>query len=134
MMIDGVEFSRAYLRGEGVVWVPVEWLMRNAYHSCDFGEDFTIAEMVKDKARDTGFGHLVESIMKNGFLEDGPIGFDATDNYITEGHHRFTAAILLCLSEVPVSMWGSNIMSKTDPYSTLVCAHENEDDEYPIEV
>lgn len=106
-VIDGVEFSDDYEANDEIVWVTTEWLMRNATHSCDFSNNFTLGRMIQIKARDTGFGNLVDSILERGFMEQGAIGFDR--GYITEGHHRFTAAILLCLPMVPIKKCGGYV-------------------------
>lgn len=110
--------------------VPLLWLMRNITHSCD-GFDLDTFEGWQDmflaKCSDTGFGHLVESIMERGFLPGGAIGFD--DGEITEGHHRLCAAILLCLDTVWISCWGKDIFIA--PGDKLARAHWS-DDAHPI--
>lgn len=79
--------------------------------------------LIRVKASDTGFGHLVESILENGFDHNSPIGFNPIHGIITEGHHRIVAAILLCLDEIPYSQYGGGDWS--------ISAHWS-DDEYPI--
>lgn len=103
MDMTDVEFSDTYDDGDEVVWVTVEWLMKNIDSSCDF-DDFDLAEIMRYKCKDTGMTHLINSIIDNGFDENGSIGF--CDGQITEGHHRLCAAILLCLDKVPISAWG----------------------------
>lgn len=126
-----------------IVKVPLEWLMQNITGSCDFGgmetfEDWS--EMMSCKASDSGFGHLVESMMKRGFLRQGSIGIKrivGEGYYITEGHHRLVASVLLGLDYVYVSRWGSSHYNteKLPQFS----AHSNHSDQrkypdYPIEV
>lgn len=116
---------------ETVVWVSVEWLMKNTRGSVDGYGLYEWREwqrMLHSKCLDTGFGHLVESIMERGFLEGGAIGWD--DGWITEGHHRLCAAILLCMETVPVSTHGHDWRGSPDG---LLSAHYNED-EHPIEL
>lgn len=105
--------------------VPVSFILRNAIDSCDFGPPFDgdvvswWQAIISDKAGDSGFGHLVDSILKNGWRKDSAIGFDG--EYINEGHHRLVAAILLCLDEVPVSAWGRSGRDN-------LCAHYSTDE------
>lgn len=83
--------------------------------------------MIRTKAKDTGFGHLVESIMTHGLLEESTVVIDEFGTII-EGHHRLVAAILLCLDVVPVST--EEQWNHAAPY---LSAHYS-DDEYPIEL
>lgn len=122
-----------YLHGEAIVWVPVTFLMKNAIDSVD---DFRLScpegweDMISHKSADTGFGHLVESMMEHGFIEKSAIGFNLDYGVITEGHHRLTAAILLGLDTVPVSRYGG----RTYLGGEGIIAHFNEEDPYPIPV
>ena len=99
-----------------VKWVPVAEILRNLVSSCDLGDadeysydgDNTelLRVIISHKASDTGFMHLVESIMEHGFNEEGAIGWNGSE--LQNGHHRFVAAVLLCLDSVPtVEFWGS---------------------------
>lgn len=125
------EFSDFYFNNQETVEVSVEWLMKNAVDSVDFGYGFSLTEMLETKTYDTGFGHLVESIMEHGFRRDCPIGFDPDDGMITEGHHRFCAAILLCLDTVYISMYGGDDLWSSPE---RVNSHCNYVDPYPIAV
>jgi len=129
-MTTEIEFSEDYSLGTEVVWVPVEWLMKNATASCDY-DDFELDYMVRDKSSDTGFGHLVESILKHGFLDRGAIGFRhyGDEGYISEGHHRFAAAILLCLDKVPIAYHGKDWRENG---SKVLTAHSNNEQPYGI--
>lgn len=129
-----IEFPEGYDRhNDIVIWVKVTDLMKSVTGSCDYGYiSYYADEMdwwhdVFSKTLDTGFGHLVESIMRRGFLEDGAIGFDSEGN-ITEGHHRFCAAILLCLDKVPICAYSRSMPDEDGGYFS---AHYNEDS-YPI--
>jgi hypothetical protein len=116
------------------VLAPLTWLLQNINHSGDFGEMETVENweyMMSSKCNDTGFGHLVESMMENGHLPEGAIGF--CNGNITEGHHRICAAILLGFDEVWISRWGSEIRQETGR-GRMLSAHENTDDPYPIAV
>lgn len=108
--------------------VPLLWLMRNATESCD-GYDLSTpdgwAEMIQKKSHDTGFGYLVDSMLTRGFIPEGSIGFCGGE--ITEGHHRLTAAILLGLDDVWISLWGG-VANGVD-----INAHRN-CNPFPIEV
>ena len=108
-----------------IVMVPLGFILRNAESSCDFGDVDQYADethfwtyLVENKARDTGFGHLVEAILEEGWQQGSAIGFDG--DCITEGHHRLAAAILLCIEEVPISPWGKSGRDN-------LCAHWNDD-------
>lgn len=117
------------------VMVPVTTILNDTTGSVDFGfvSDFGSSEafwreIIINKSSDTGFGHLVESIMEDGWSEDSAIGWDG--DYITEGHHRLVAAILLGMDEVPVSLYGTS-QWRGNGY---ICAHSNLADPYPIEL
>lgn len=108
--------------------VPVSFILRNARGSVDWGEAWDDGTAwweigIKGKASDTGFGHLIDSILSEGWQEGSAIGFDGET--ITEGHHRLVAAILLGLDTVLVSPWG-------DDATGNLCAHWNDDNPNPI--
>lgn len=108
--------------------VPVRFILERANDSCDWGSSWGDRTEwwlngIMQKAADTGFGHLIESILTDGWQENSAIGFDG--DYITEGHHRLVAAILLCLDTVLVCPGGN---SGRD----TVCAHWNDDDPNPV--
>jgi hypothetical protein len=120
-----------------VVWMKVTDILEQTTGSVDFGdvddysspEDFWFA-MMSDKAGDTGFGHLVESIMAHGFKPEGAIGWDKGCQM--DGHHRLTAAILLCLDEIPtVPEYGAEWYNPDG--TKKVVAHYSAD-EYPIDL
>lgn len=127
---------------EQVKWVKVTEILKNLYRSCDFGDfdEYThdgdntplIQAIIQGKASDSGFMHLVESIMEHGFREEGAIGWDGEE--LQNGHHRFVAAVLLCLDEVPtVEFWGTEW--DDCPSTPATCAHYSRDGEdYGIEV
>jgi len=110
------------MRNREIEMVSVTHILQTVVGSCDFGsvdeygaynesgnfdmDDARTAfwkDVISTKSKDTGFGHLVESIIEHGFTGSA-IGWE--DGEITEGHHRLVAAILLGLEEVPVSVWG----------------------------
>lgn len=113
-----------YEHGYTTIEVPVLFLIQNIVSSCDYDRMNTSDDwlfMMKDKAADSGFGWLVESILERGFLPSGPIGICRSGGYndyndgdygpgldITEGHHRLTAAILLGMDTVFISSEGKN--------------------------
>lgn len=107
MIIDGIKFGKDYQNNAEIIWVPVDWLMRNIEQFGDFddeGQD--IAYVIESKSGDSGFDALVMSIMTHGFNEGGAIAFD--NGYLSEGHHRFCASVLLCLDTVPIKRYGVN--------------------------
>jgi hypothetical protein len=128
--------------------VPVTEILQTVQYSCDFGrvddregdtlDDQRTAfwqEVIANKAGDTGFGHLVESILKHGFIAEAAIGWAEDRLSINEGHHRLVAAILLCLDEVPVSNWGGYTEKVTlPPGRDYFSAHRNSDDPYSFDV
>lgn len=61
-------------------------------------------QVIQQKASDTGFGYLVDSMLRKGFDLASPIGWN--NERITEGHHRLVAAILLGLDTVPTTPFG----------------------------
>jgi hypothetical protein len=128
-----------------VVMLPISYILKNVVSSCDFGmvDEYlgdTLDEqrttfwmnVISSKARDTGFGHLVESILEHGFTGSA-IGWDDVDKEITEGHHRLVAAILLGMDEIPTCGWGFNGNHAPTPGNTWFSAHRS-DDKYPIDV
>ena len=125
--------------------VPVLDILRKTTYSVDFGDVDSYGapenfwrKMIHHKSMDTGFGHLVESILKNGWSENSAIGWKCwgDDTYeITEGHHRLVAAILLGLDEIPVMPWGQSDRLGIDAHGfEAVDIDGNPVDEYPIEV
>lgn len=132
---DEIVDSIAYYDENLTVEVSVEWLMNRATSSCDTYELDTFEGwrmMLANKCADTGFGHLVESIMQRGFMPEGAIGF--LDGEITEGHHRLCAAVLLCLDTVWISPGGGSVrVARPGGYpENLVSAHDNWSDPYSI--
>lgn len=122
--------------------VPLTEILLNVTKSVDFGyvSNFagdTVDEkrtnfwkaLVESKASDSGFGHLIDSILRHGFV-NSTVGWDGES--INEGHHRIAAAILLCIDEVPVTRYGSDWWNKTKRDFEVV-AHNWSGDE-PIEV
>lgn len=123
--------------------MPVTTILQAVTSSVDFGSIYDYPGFTEDeqrtafwedvistKASDTGFGHLVDSILTNGWSEASAVGWCYYDDQweITEGHHRLVAAILLGLDFVPTEKYGSSC----DNY--YISAHENCADPYPIEV
>lgn len=121
-------------------------ILRTVEESCDFGNihdfqgknedekrtNFWI-EVISSKAADTGFGHLVDSIIEEGF-HGSAIGWNADTGYISEGHHRLVAAILLGMDEVPTTLHGTNgAHAPRGRHSDRFSAHWNLD-EHPIPV
>lgn len=129
--------SHDYRHKHVAVRVPLLWLIQNIDSSCDFGRmrDFDEWQaMFDDKCSNTGFGHLVDSMLERGHMRNGAIGF--YDGEITEGHHRLCAAILLGMDYVWVSRLGSNVFRKPrsgDRAEPILCAHYSHD-EYPVYV
>lgn len=121
-----------------MLMMRVSDILKSCEGSCDFGDvdyydgetfedkQFNFwTEVIANKSSDTGFGHLVESILKDGFVEGSAIGWNR--GRITEGHHRLVAAILLGMDEVPVSKWGMDT-------AHCISAHRCDEEPYPIEV
>lgn len=128
------ELPEGYDMGYDIVMAPISWIIENTTGSIDFGEIDTDPVywwnyMIRKKAGDTGFGHLVESIMEHGFVEGSSVGWE--DGIITEGHHRLVAAILLGLDEVPVSAYGSDC-DYDEISQEAICAHWNYGDPHSI--
>lgn len=61
--------------------------------------------LINEKAADSGFGRLIDSILEDGWAPGSSIGI--RNNYVFQGHHRLVAAILLGLDEVEVSDHGT---------------------------
>lgn len=123
----------------------VTHIMQTIVNSCDFGgikgypgetdddkRTALLQEMVRVKSSDSGFGHLIDSILENGWDEDSLVGWD-DDGYMNEGHHRFVAAILLCLDEIPTCNWGRN-GARPGIDGDRFSAHDCISDPYPIHV
>lgn len=118
------------MRPYDVVMMPVIEILRTAVDSVDFGMCYEPGnpdvsarwweDIIRTKAADSGFGGLLNAIMANGFDPNSPIGF--SNGCITEGHHRLTAAILLCLDEIPVSAYGGG--------TGELCAHDCAGDDW----
>lgn len=103
-----------------IVRLPLEWVLQNIVYSCDFYDmthDDALIEMVSSKASDSGFGYLLDSILEKGFIRESPIGIQWLNGaedwrgnvqgiYISEGHHRLTAAILLAEDYIWASAYG----------------------------
>lgn len=115
--------------------VPLSYVLCRANESVDFGsfdmshfhdESEWLMDIFARKAADTGFGYLVDSILTDGWDEESVIGFNHRGT-ITEGHHRLTAAVLLCLDSILISPYGNE-------GSKYICAHGAEADQsdYPI--
>lgn len=95
--------------------VPVEWLMKNLTDSVDSIDLVdNLFDLFHEKVTDYSFGSLVESILDNGFTT--PICVQALYGRFVQGngHHRFAAAILMCLDEIPVYFTDS---------SDYMCSH-----------
>jgi hypothetical protein len=111
----------------GWTWMPVVDILRNTYTSIDYDHiDWEL--ILAKKCADTGFGHLVNSIMTHGWRS--AIGWH--EGKITEGHHRLCAAILLCEDEVPTTRDSTCWSRDGKIYDPVVSAHDNFDDPYPI--
>lgn len=107
---------------------PVTEILQNITYSCDFGavsdyDDLTDFWTVwlRDKCADTGFGHLIDSILANGF--QGAASWCPDDGSVNEGHHRIAAAILLGMDEIPTTCWAQD----WNPGGHRLSAHYNED-------
>lgn len=115
------------------VLVSLTLILQNAVDSVDC-YDLSTTEgwqsMMRSKCADTGFQRLLDSMMEKGHLREGAIGFN-TDNesgwhagpYISEGHHRLSAAILLGLDYVWVSKYGKEWYVN----GSRICAHSSAD-------
>lgn len=109
-------------------YLTLSQIQAEVTRSVDFGDMSTTEDwldMMVTKANDSGFGHLVDSIIDIGF--DDREGVHIDDGCIWEGHHRLVAAILLCLDKVPV----------TDRYTRDyhgILAHDWHPDPHPIDL
>lgn len=126
-----------------VTWMKVTDILQNVTGSCDYLDhddmesdddvrtEFWL-EMLRTKCNDTGFGHLVESIMRDGFNPEGAITW--RKGYIYEGHHRIAAAILLCLDEIPVADEYMELKVYKDRGwpEKMISAHSHNEDPYPL--
>lgn len=96
-----------------VEMVSVEWIMKNLHYSVDgfSHRDGTLdfRYMLLEKALDHDFHNLVGAIMSEGFRVPIVIDLGYLEHKFTmgNGHHRLSAAILLCLAEIPV-FWADN--------------------------
>lgn len=71
------------------------------------------------KAGDSGMGHLIDSILKNGFDVTAPV--EVYDGELSDGHHRLVAAFLTLTEPVPVLIdWDSPFDESEAPD---LCAH-----------
>lgn len=70
--------------------------------------------LINEKAADSGFGKLIDSILEDGWAKGSSIGI--SNGQICQGHHRLVAAILLGLDEIEVTSYGSSA-------GRNVCAH-----------
>lgn len=123
--------------------ISIEYILKNITETLDYGhvDDYSgnsdddrrtnmLTEIIMQKSSDTGFGHLIESILERGFCSAIALSID-NGVYIGEGHHRFVAAILLGMDEIPYSTYGEDYWISDDE---TLCAHWNESDPYPIEL
>lgn len=117
-------------------FIEIATILRTVTGSCDFdpiecypGDDideqrtnFWI-DVIRVKSGDSGFGHLVDSIMEEGF-HGSAVGWN--NGYITEGHHRIVAAILLGLDKIPTMAYGKSGTHRARPgmYSDRFSAHD----------
>lgn len=114
--------------------IAVKDLLANVTYSCDFhavpmGDDERARwwqKVIHSKSSDSGFGHLVDAILENGFDPSWPIGYRPDEGEIYEGHHRIVAAILLGLDEIPYTANGNRW------YEGTINAHYDGDDPHPI--
>ncbi len=115
-----LDFVRPRVYNNYMNTMTVTEILQTVRSSCDFSNFDGSAEawmmLVQEKASDTGFGRLVDSILENGWEPNSAIGI--YNGSITQGHHRLAAAILLGLDEVPVAQWG------VDP--NTLCAHSDQ--------
>ncbi len=109
----------------GWTWVPVQDILQQAEGSCDFDE-INWEYIIQEKSEDTGFLHLLFKIQEEGWLS--AIGW--RDRYITEGHHRLVAAILLCEDLIPTTEYGTSLYSK-DGHSGYQSGHSHHKDQEP---
>lgn len=119
--------------------VSIAEILQDTIDSTDFGSIFDYArdddneddartkfwnDVIETKSTDSGFDSLVTSILTYGWIEGSCVGYytDADGGgYLTEGHHRLVAAILLGMDSVPVSDWGD---SKNTPAGRVSAHHD----------
>lgn len=121
--------------------VRIDTILKTIESSCDFGPVRNYCrrglstdeartqfwkDVISNKAADSGFGHLVDNILENGWHPDSAVGWDG--ERINEGHHRLVAAILLGMDEVPVTDFGQSAYGEDG--DVIVVAH-NFDYPYP---
>lgn len=99
-----------------VEMVSVEWAMKNLVDSIDgFGIDGGVdfGSMLYKKATDRHFGNLIHTIVNNGFRVPVCFYYDRHHDgwALGNGHHRMSAAILLCLDQIPVFWSQGDYMS-----------------------
>ena len=136
-----------YRNNEVALTVPVPWLMEHVVYSGDCGDLSTPEKwlyMLSYKAEDTGFGHLVNSILEKGLLPGSRCGVAVIrpdhwlyENYrdglyLNQGHHRLVAAILLGLDHVEISAWGNSHYD--NPELPNLSAHWNDQDPFSIDL
>lgn len=131
--------------------VSVEWIIQNIYNTVEFNlesADGWLA-MFLNKAYDDSFGPLVERILEDGFVvpvclynsgdggcdhcsccdpcpdDDSCPPFHANGEWqLGNGHHRMTAAVLLCLDTIlvywaPTSDYMQSDVTDPDEHDTL---------------
>lgn len=116
---------------------PIIEILRTVEYSVDFGSVYDYPgddideqrtnfwrDVITLKSADTGFGHLVDSILEEGF-HGSAVGWDTDCHEITEGHHRLVAAILLCMDTVLTSAFGQSGShpAREGMYGTHFSAH-----------
>lgn len=114
---------------------PISEIVATIESSCDFGyvSDYDSREVfwehwLRNKAMDTGFGYLIDSLLANGFSPEGAVSWCSDEKAVNEGHHRIAAAILLCVDEIPTTCWGKDWYKNGQRLS----AHSNWNDPEPI--
>ena len=99
-----------------IVQVPVVEIMQRLKYSVDCGgcwsgERRDLLSQILERKCDPSLEGLVDAILDKGFTTPICIVLqDWDDNswMMGNGHHRFTAAILLCLESIPVYFSGDN--------------------------
>lgn len=90
--------------------IPVVEIMQRLKYSVDCGgcwsgERRELLSQILERKCDPRLDGLVDAILDNGFTTPICIVLQDWDNdswMLGNGHHRFTAAILLCLESIPV--------------------------------
>lgn len=100
-----------------VEMVSPTWIMKNATYSVDGfdnGDGIDYQWMIDEKGNDYGFGTLVGNIMEDGFRVPIVLDIAYSGQFVTHGngHHRFVAALLLCLDKIPVYWAEDDYMSE----------------------